>query len=94
LCQQLPKSIFTFPNFEQLNNFFMNSHVIVAVAVAIDETLKALGHEKDKRAQMSDVEVLTMVEVVYLPEAESVCTAPDRVSNRARVMERGGVVVA
>lgn len=44
----------------------MNSHVIVAVYVAIDETLKALGHETDKRARMSDAEVLTVAVVAAL----------------------------
>lgn len=44
----------------------MNSHVIVAVYVAIDETLKALGHETDKRAQLSDAEVLTVAVVAAL----------------------------
>lgn len=44
----------------------MNSHVIVSVYVAIDETLKALGHVTDKRAQMSDAEVLTVAVVAAL----------------------------
>ena len=44
----------------------MNSHVIVAVYVAIDETLKALGHETDKRAQMRAAEVLTVAVVAAL----------------------------
>jgi hypothetical protein len=44
----------------------MHSGVIVTVYVAIDETLKALGHQTDVRAQMSDAEVLTVAVVAAL----------------------------
>lgn len=58
----------------------MDSHVIVAVYVAIDETLKALGIETDKRAQMSDAEVLTVAVVAALyfgnHQERSLCAAP------------------
>ena len=38
----------------------MNENAIITVYVIIDDTLKALGHESDKRALVSDAEVLTV----------------------------------
>ncbi len=36
----------------------MNEQTIVTVYVVIDDTLKAMGHESDQRAWVSDAEVL------------------------------------
>lgn len=44
----------------------MNESVIVTVYVTIDDTLKALGHQTDQRAQVSDAEVLTVAVVAAL----------------------------